>query len=425
MDSQELFMSAKEVFPGGVNSPVRSFKYVGGSPIYFESANGAYLKDIEGNSYIDFCMAFGPHLLGHSPASVVDAVQEQAKKGFTYGACHPGEVELARLILKSYPFLQKTRLVTSGTEAVMTAIRLARGSTGRNKILRFEGSFHGHSDSMLAKAGSGVAQLVVSDSKGVPPSLVQDTIVSRYDSLTEVSNQFRKHQGEIAAIIMEPIPANYGLWIPQYEHIRQIVELARANGALVIFDEVITGFRVGSSGATGFFDLRPDLVTLGKVIGGGLPLAAVVGKGEIMDLLAPVGEVYQSGTMAGNALAVAAGIAALTEIHSRKLEWTVFDRRCEQFRNELERILKRDHDVHVKGLGSIFWINFGSDSKAFPQVITKEASDNYAGLFNRALKEGIYLPPSPYEVCFLSFAHDERVLVDALLRFDRCSSHPR
>jgi glutamate-1-semialdehyde 2,1-aminomutase len=421
MTSQELFEKARQVIPGGVNSPVRSFKHVGRSPIYFDRGDGAYLFDVEGKSYIDFCMAFGPHILGHSPKVIIDTIKTQAEKALSFGACHTQELDFAQLVLKSYPFLQKVRMVTSGTEAVMTALRLARGFTGRNKVLKFEGCFHGHSDTMLAKAGSGMAELAEADSKGVPHSLVSDTLICRYDSLDEIKAMFERHGSEIAAVIFEPIPANYGLWVPEYAHIRAVTELARTHGALSIFDEVITGFRLGLGGATGYYDLRPDLVTLGKVIGGGLPLAAVAGRGEIMDKLAPVGEVYQAGTMAGNALAIAAGCAVLEELFRRKPEWSAFDKRSEAFAGELQSILKKDHDVQVKSLGSIFWIHFGSETKSFPPQITSEGAKTYAAFFKRAVEEGIYLAPSPYEVGFVSFAHDDKVLAAALEKFKKCS----
>jgi glutamate-1-semialdehyde 2,1-aminomutase len=418
--NSELFERAARVIPGGVNSPVRAFKHVGVPPVFFSHAEGPYLFDVTEKRYVDFCLAFGPHLLGHCPPEIVKVVQAQAARGMTYGACHPQEAELAEEILRSYPFLQKVRAVSSGTEAVMTAVRLARGSTKRSKILKFEGCFHGHSDGLLAKAGSGVAELSEADSQGIPPAVVSDTLIARYDSLQSLREIFRRYPGQIAAVLLEPMPANYGLWIPAYDHIKQITELAKAEGALIIFDEVITGFRLSLGGATAYYDLRPDLVTLGKVIGGGLPLAAVVGRDEIMNQLAPAGGVYQAGTLAGNPLATAAGLAVVRELHERRPLWTLFDRRCERFVDELRTLFSRDHEVQIVSLGSIFWIHFGPESKSFPPQLTEGGIQQYRQLFQKALAEGIYLPPSPYEVCFLSFTHTDDVLKAALEKFERC-----
>jgi glutamate-1-semialdehyde 2,1-aminomutase len=416
----ECFERALKVIPGGVNSPVRAFRHVGRTPVFFSRAEGPYLYDVEDQPYLDFCLAFGPHLLGHCPPGVVAAVQAQASRGMTFGACHPQEAELAEWILKSYPFLHKVRLVNSGTEAVMTAVRLARGFTGRPKILKFEGCFHGHSDGLLAKAGSGVAELSEADSQGIPSGIVQDTLVARYDSLEGIRETFRRYPGRIAAVILEPIPANYGLWIPPYAHIKQITELAKSEGALVIFDEVITGFRLSLGGATAYYDQRPDLVTLGKVIGGGLPMAAVVGRGEIMDRLAPAGGVYQAGTLAGNPLAVAAGLAVVRELHERRPLWNLFDTRCDRFVGELRGLFSKETESQIIQLGSIFWIHFGPETHTFPPQLTEGGIQKYRTLFKNALTQGLYLPPSPYEVCFLSFTHTEEVLRTALEKFAQC-----
>ena len=266
--SQELFLRAQSLIPGGVNSPVRAFKHVGRNPIYFERGEGPYLIDVDGNRYVDFCSSFGPLILGHSHPKVVEAIIDQASKATTFGACHAKEVKLAELILKNYPYLDQVRLLNSGTEAVMTAIRVARGATGRPKILKFEGCYHGHSDGLLAKSGSGVAELAESSSQGVPDSIVKETVVARYDSIETVEKAFKQFGKEIAAVIIEPIPANEGLWVPRQAQLEEICMLAKLHGALVSFDEVISGFRFGLSGASGFYQLKPDLVTLGKIIGG-------------------------------------------------------------------------------------------------------------------------------------------------------------
>ncbi len=408
---------ARKIIPGGVNSPVRSFKHVGGDPIYFESGKGAYLTDVDGKRYVDFCLSFGPHLLGHSPPDVVRAVQEQAAKATSFGACHPLEVELGELILKGFPTMDRVRLVNSGTEAVMTAIRLARGFTGRHKIVQFEGCYHGHSDGLLAKAGSGIAALSESTSKGVPPSIVADTLNASFTDITTLEKLFAKYPKEIAAVVLEPIPANNGLLVPTREHLKKIVDMAHAHGALVLFDEVITGFRVGLSGAAGYFDLRPDLITLGKIVGGGLPLAAVTGKKEIMEHLAPVGPVYQAGTLSGNPLACAAGCAVLKTIFAdppyAELEFTTTS-----FTEGLKDILSKWGPVKIRRIASLFWFDFG-DNDAFPPDITDKTKKRYADLFHRAALDGIYFAPSPYEVGFLSTAHTTGVLNEVLEKMER------
>lgn len=415
--SNALFEKAKKVIPGGVNSPVRSFKGVGGSPIYFQSAKGPYLYDVDGNEYVDFCLSFGPHIAGHCHPDVMAAVSEQLKEATSFGACHPKEVELAELILKGYPFLGAVRLVNSGTEAVMTAIRIARGKTKRNKILKFEGCYHGHSDGLLAKAGSSVAELSESSSSGVPNSVVGDTISVRLDSQEEIQRAFNLYGNEIAAVIVEPIPANYGIRIPVPAELENICMLARQSGSLIIFDEVISGFRVGLSGACGIYDLQPDIVTLGKIIGGGLPLAAVVGKKDIMDVLAPVGEVYQAGTLSGNPLAVAAGIATLNLLFSNP-PYAALERTTKKFTSELQKLL--GNKAELLQMGSLFWFNFERSSNAFPPELTANGKEKYAALFHKLLNEGVYLPPSPYEVCFTSIQHSEAVLQKVLEKFEKC-----
>ncbi len=417
--SKALFEKAQKIIPGGVNSPVRSFRGVGSTPVYFEKAKGPYLYDVDGNEYIDFCLSFGPHIAGHLPEPVVAAIQEQVHKASSFGACHPKEIELAELILKAYPFMGAVRLVSSGTEAVMTAIRIARGKTQRNKILKFEGCYHGHSDGLLAKAGSSVATLSESSSSGVPASIVQDTISCRLDSPEEIETAFKVHGNQIAAVILEPVPANYGLRIPLQSELEKIFQLARQNGSLVIFDEVISGFRVGLSGAAGKYDLKPDIVTLGKIIGGGLPLAAVTGKKEVMEVLAPVGEVYQAGTLSGNPLAVAAGIATLKILFSNP-PYETLEKVTKQFCARLQAML--GDKAELLQMGSLFWFNFERSSKAFPPELTTSGKAKYSQLFLKLLDEGVYLPPSPYEVCFTSTQHTEEVLERTLERFERCLS---
>ena len=409
--SLELFKKAEKLIPGGVNSPVRSCKHVGVTPTYFQKGEGAYLYDVDGARYTDFCLSFGPHLLGHSHPRMVEAIQKQVLLGTSFGACHPGEVELAERLLRAYPFLQKARLVNSGTEAVMTAVRLARGYTGKPKIIVFDGCYHGHSDGLLAKAGSGVAELAEASSSGVPTSIVADTLIAKFGDLSSVEAHFRTYPDQIAAILLEPIPANNGLNVPKKEFLTGILNLAKKYGALTIFDEVISGFRVSYSGAAGLYDLQPDLVTLGKIIGGGLPLAALLGREEIMNRLAPLGDVYQAGTLSGNPLAVAAGNAVLKELEENP-PYEILKIRTENFANELEKLT----GARVHRVASLFWMDFGPLSESFPPEITPDQKKTYAEFFKRALRAGAYFAPSPYEVGFLSIAHTEQVLAETLER---------
>jgi len=418
MKSNELFSQAKACIPGGVSSPVRSFKHVGGEPVFFERAQGARLFDVDGRSFVDFCLSFGPHLLGHGHPDVVSAIREQAGRGTSFGACHAGEAELVRRMLAAYPFLDQARLVNSGTEACMTALRIARGYTGRAKILKFEGCYHGHSDGLLAKAGSGVAHLAESDSAGVPPGAVGDTVIARLDRLDSVREAFRLLGSQIAAVILEPVPANWGLWIPTREHLQAIVAIARENGSLVIFDEVISGFRVGPSGACGRFDLQPDLVTLGKIVGGGLPLAAVLGKGAVMSRLAPEGDVYQAGTLSGNALSVAAGKAVLDRLAAEP-PYAALEFTTTAFVAGLHRIAEKFGATEARSFSSIFWLGFSPRTQAFPPPVTPDGAAAYARFFRHALDRGVYLPPSPYEVGFLSTAHTTEVLDGVLAALEK------
>ncbi len=415
--SSELFSRAKGLIPGGVNSPVRSFKHVGVGPIYFDRGEGPYLVDVDGNKYIDFCLAFGPHILGHCPPPVVEALHAQVDRATTFGACHAKEVDLAEWVLKAYPFLDQIRMLNSGTEAVMTAVRLARGFTGRSKVVQFEGCYHGHSDGFLAKAGSGVAFLAESSSQGVPPSIVSETLVANLQDLVGLERLFSQYPDQIAAVLLEPVPANNGLWVPSRDHLSAVMDMAKAHGALVIFDEVICGFRLGLSGASGMFDLQPDLVTLGKILGGGLPVAAVAGKKAIMERLAPVGSVYQAGTLSGNPLGTAAGCAVMETLFAEN-PYPVLAERTQWFASRIEALLAGR--AKVRSVASLFWICFGDPGEAFPPVITAESHANYAEFFRRALGKGLYLPPSPYEVGFLSTAHSPMVLEQALERLAEC-----
>lgn len=416
---KKLFERAEKAIPGGVNSPVRSCKHVGMNPLYFERAEGPYLFDVDGKRYVDFCLSFGPHLLGHSHAKVVGAITEQVKKATSFGACHPLEIDLAEEILKFYPFLQKARLVNSGTEAVMTAVRVARGFTGKPKIIVFDGCYHGHSDGLLAKAGSGVAELVEASSSGVPSSIVEDTLIARLDDFSTIENLFEKYPGQIAAVLMEPIPANYGLHITSKDLLEKISQLAKRNGSLLIFDECISGFRVTPQGACGHYDMKPDIVTMGKIVGGGLPLAAVAGRREIMDKLAPVGDVYQAGTLSGNPLAVAAGLAVLKEINSFP-PYELITQRTQRFVKKLQNVISQVWPLQIRQLSSLFWIEFGNGSSSFPPEITAENKRIYSEFFRKALEAEMYFAPSPYEVSFMSIMHTDEVLDEAIEKLKKC-----
>jgi glutamate-1-semialdehyde 2,1-aminomutase len=416
---RKLFERAERAIPGGVNSPVRSCKHVGMNPLYFERAEGPFLYDVDGKRYLDFCLSFGPHLLGHSHPQVVSAITEQVKKATSFGACHPLEIDLAEEILKFYPFLQKARLVNSGTEAVMTAVRVARGFTGKPKIIVFDGCYHGHSDGLLAKAGSGVAELVEASSSGVPSSIVEDTLIARLDDFSTVERLFAKYPGQIAAILMEPIPANYGLHLTSKALLEKLSEIAKKNGSLLIFDECISGFRVTAQGACGYYDMKPDLVTMGKIVGGGLPLAAVAGRREIMDKLAPVGDVYQAGTLSGNPLAVAAGLAVLKEINACSPYETI-TRRTQRFVQKLQNVISQVWPVQIRQVSSLFWIDFGNGSSSFPPEITSENKKTYSEFFRKALEAGMYFAPSPFEVSFMSITHTDEVLDEAIEKLKKC-----
>lgn len=407
-----LWERACQVFPGGVNSPVRSFKHIGMPPIYFDGAEGPFLES-SGRRYIDFCMGFGPHILGHCPELVREELVRQLGRGTSFGACHAPEVALGEEILKSYPG-GKVRLLNSGTEAVMTALRVARAATGKEKILKFEGCYHGHFDGLLVSAGSGVADLPKATSKGVPAVFAHSTLVARLDRPDTIEEVFVSYGSDIGAVIVEPIPANEGLFIPPRRLLERLVSLARLHGAVVIFDEVITGFRLGLTGASGMWDLKPDLVTLGKVIGGGLPLSAVVGLDTLMDELAPRGEVYQAGTFSGNVLSVTAGLSTLKYLRSAN-PFEGLQRRTSHFCSKLQAILSAYVTCEVKHIGSIFWFRFGEDDH-FPPVISSEDRTRFAHFYRACLEQGIYFPPSPYEVSFVSVAHSDAVLSEALAK---------
>lgn len=409
--SSEYFDRALRVSPGGVHSPVRAFKGVGGTPIFFRSAQGATMTSVDGREYIDFCQSFGPLMLGHRDADVMEAVEDMISTAWSFGACEPYSLELAEWITSRLPWVEKLRFVSSGTEAVMSALRVARAATERSRILKFEGCYHGHSDSLLVKAGSGLAGASASSSAGVSRNVAGETLVAPLDDEETVRRVFADHGREIAAVILEPLPANYGLLIQRREFIDETVRLARDHGSLVIFDEVISGFRVALGGMAEVLGVRPDLVTYGKVIGGGFPVACYGGRGDLMDLLAPVGPVYQAGTLSANPVGMRAGLATLQKLERidayRKLEERTAGF-CDELNSELSR---HGLPFQLTRTASIFWLHSRtSDTIRRIEQIPENHPSEFARIFHSALKEGVYLSPSGYEVNFMSMAHSDELL---------------
>jgi len=404
--SRELFARAQNLIPGGVNSPVRAFKSVGSEPVFIDHAEGCRVFDVDGNEYIDYVGSWGPLILGHSHPEVVQAVREAAGRGTSYGAPCLAEVELAELICDAIPSIEKVRMVSSGTEATMSALRLARAFTGRNKVLKFEGCYHGHADSFLIKAGSGLLTGGVVSSPGVPEKLAQDTLVAVYNDITSVEELFKQYGGEIAAVIVEPVAGNMGLVLPDYDFLYYLRKITEHYNSLLIFDEVITGFRTRYGGFQDTVGIKPDLTTLGKIIGGGLPVGAYGGRKEIMDRVAPSGDVYQAGTLSGNPLAMAAGAATINVL--RDGEW--YDR-LEVMTYMLTTRLTTVLDEFglypvINRLGSMFCIYFTEgEVGSLAEVMTCD-TEQYSRTFRRLLQEGVYFPPSQFEVCFMSCAHD-------------------
>jgi glutamate-1-semialdehyde 2,1-aminomutase len=419
--SEALFARALRVAPGGVHSPVRAFRGVGGTPRFIREAHGAYLVDVDGNTYVDFCMSWGPLLFGHQDPEVREAAVSAMSRGWSYGAAEEGSLELAEWITSRLPWVQKVRFVNSGTEAVMSALRVARGATGRRLVLKFEGCYHGHVDSMLVRAGSGLAEMVSPDSAGVSSTVAGETLVSRLDDLEQLRHWFATRGGEIAAVILEPLPANNGLLLQRDAFVRQVVNLAREHGALVIFDEVISGFRVALGGMAEKLGIRPDLVTYGKVIGGGFPVGAYGGRPELMDLVAPAGPVYQAGTLSANPVAMAAGLATLRKLESAS-PYTTLEESTRRFADGMEQAARSRgvNEFRVQRFGSLFWPVLGEVAgqdgivRAVHDVPAGQ-KERFARLFHALLDRGVYLAPSGFEVGFFSTAHDAAAL-------DRASS---
>ena len=413
--SREYFDRSLRVTPGGVHSPVRAFKGVGGTPVFFRSAQGAKLTSVDGRDYIDFCQSFGPLILGHRDPEVAEAVREAVDTAWSFGACEPYSVELAEWITSRLPWVEMLRFVSSGTEAVMSALRVARAATGRNRILKFEGCYHGHSDPLLVKAGSGLAGESASSSAGVSDQVASDTLVASLDDEKSVARIFHEHGPEIAAVILEPLPANYGLLIQRREFIESVVNTARQHGALVIFDEVISGFRIALGGMAEVVGLRPDLVTYGKVIGGGFPVAAYGGRKDLMELVAPAGPVYQAGTLSANPVGMRAGLATLQKIE-RVGAYSLLARKTAQFCDELNNYFAAAClPFEVTHTASIFWLHTSAHAPIRRiEQIPANNGQAFAALFHAALDNGVYLAPSGYEVNFMSLAHEDELLAEAV-----------
>jgi glutamate-1-semialdehyde 2,1-aminomutase len=413
--SSSLFERSLRVTPGGVHSPVRAFRSVGGSPVFFTRGDGARLIDVDGKAYVDFCQAFGPLILGHADPDVTNAVQAAVRDGWSFGACEPYSLDLAEWITSRLPWVERIRFVSSGTEAVMSALRVARAATDRPKILKFEGCYHGHTDAMLVRAGSGLAGATAASSAGVTPGTFSDTLVVPLDDDAALDAVFAAEGKHIAAVIVEPLPANYGLLPQRREWLIGLAERCKHAGALLILDEVISGFRVGLGGMAEATGVRPDLVCYGKVIGGGFPVAAYGGRADLIDLVAPVGPVYQAGTLSANPVGMRAGLATLAKM-ARVHGWRLLEERTETFVGALGVNLARvGAPVEVIQRASIFWLRLRSGQPVRRVAdIPEKQSAWYARFFHAALRHGVYLPPAGFEVCFLSLAHDDDVLTFAL-----------
>lgn len=404
--SAELYEKAKNYFPGGVNSPVRAFKSVYGTPLFIQKGDGCFVWDADGNQFIDFCGSWGPLILGHNHAKVREKVTEVMQNGMSFGAPTALENELAELIIKNNKFVEKIRFTSSGTEAVMSAIRLARGYTGKDKIIKFEGCYHGHSDSLLVKAGSGLVTFGETSSAGVPEAFAKETIVLPLNDTSALKLAFEQFQNQVAAVIIEGIPANNGLLMQDAAYIEFLQNICKENNALLIFDEVITGFRLGFEGAAAYYGIKPDIVTYGKIIGGGLPVGMYGASAEIMSNISPDGGVYQAGTLSGNPVAMAAGIAQLTEL-LRSGFYKDLNNKTSEFAESIQRFATaRNYKVRVFYVGSIFWIAFTDKDKIqTADDIDHNSMEKFKLMHRELLNRGIYLGPSGYEVGFVSAAH--------------------
>lgn len=397
------FTKAKQYIPGGVNSPVRSFKGINGDPIFIAKSSGSTLTDIDQNEYIDFCMSWGVHILGHAPVNVLRTVEEILWNGTSYGLPTLGETKLAEMITSSIPSIEQVRLVNSGTEAVMSAIRLARAYTGKTKIIKFDGCYHGHVDYMLVSSGSGLATLGISSSPGVPEEFVRQTIRIPFNNISQVTEAFSNFKDEIAAIIVEPVPANMGVVLPREGFLPFLRQITRQNNSLLIFDEVITGFRPQKDGAQGYFGVSPDLTTLGKIIGGGFPIGAYGGRKDIMSMMAPEGNVYQAGTLSGNPVAVTAGVAILSQLDS-PLFYETLNQKAQNFIGQLKGVSENKGMV-INSFKSMFTLFFHENEINDFEDVNHCNLKRFERFFKKALDKGLFFAPSQFEANFISAAH--------------------
>lgn len=404
--SSDLFNTALTLIPGGVNSPVRAFKGVGGDPIFFKQGAGAYLIDVDDKKYIDYVGSWGPLILGHCHPAVIDAVTTVLQSGMSFGAPTQLEIQLAAKVISLMPSIEKIRMVNSGTEATMTAIRLARGYTNRNKLIKFNGCYHGHSDGLLVKAGSGLLTLGIPSTPGIPKSITEHTLTADFNNLEQVTQLFEKYPNDIATIIVEPIAGNMGFVLPKPDFLKGLRDLCDKYQSVLIFDEVMTGFRVGLGGAQGLFDIKPDITTLGKVIGGGMPVGALGGKAEIMSFLAPEGPVYQAGTLSGNPLAMAAGLATLTQIEKPDFFVNLNNVTHSLIQSLLSVANALSVPMIASSAGGMFGFNFTNKAHVYNYADVAQSDEAYFKKFYHGmLEEGIYLAPSMYEAGFVSYAH--------------------
>ena len=410
--SEALFERAKKVLPGGVNSPVRAYRAVGLTPRFITRADGAYIWDEDGNKYIDYVCSWGPMILGHNHPIIREAVERAVKDGLSFGASTRREVEIAELMVQMVPNIEMVRMVNSGTEAVMSALRLARGATGRDKLMKFEGCYHGHSDSMLVKAGSSaVAEEGRPSSAGVPADVAKDTLTARYNDLDSVRELFARYPGQIACVIVEPVAANMGVVGPQPGFLEGLRAICDKEGALLLFDEVITGFRLARGGAQEFFGVRADLVTFGKIIGGGMPVGAYCGSRALMEQVAPCGPVYQAGTLSGNPVAMAAGLAQLTYLNEHPEVYETIAKKADRLADGMRKAAERSGaGVRINQVGSLVAPFFTPDRVESFTDATKSDLNKYAAYFEKMLARGVYLAPAQFEAMFVSAAHSEEDL---------------
>lgn len=418
--SEELFQRAQKHIPGGVNSPVRAFKGVGGTPIFFNKGQGAYVYDADDNEYVDYVGSWGPMIFGHANQNVLDAVKDRLEQGLSFGAPTEIEIEMADTVCEVYPSMDMVRMVNSGTEATMSAIRLARGFTGRDKMVKFEGCYHGHADSLLVKAGSGALTLGVPTSPGVPASVAEHTVTLEYNNIEQVKQYFSENGSEVACIIVEPIAGNMNCIPPVQGFLEALREVCDQSGAVLIFDEVMCGFRASLQGAQGYYNVKPDMTTLGKVIGGGLPVGAFGGRRDIMEYLAPLGPVYQAGTLSGNPLAMAAGLAMLKQVQQEGL-YEQLTERVEQLMSGLQAAADK-HNVPftTNSVGSMFGFFFSEEKNisTFEQVSNCD-QERFKKFFHGMLEQGVYLAPSAFEAGFMSAAHTEHDIEKTIAAADK------